>query len=213
MRELYNKQLEILHNELTMMGMMCEQAISCSVSGLLENSLEMRQKAISLGKDIQMKQHEIEQFCIRLILREQPVACDLRFITTSQKMTADMDRIGDNAADIAFLYEHTTNEQRVFAGGYIEDMAKAVSNMLSDAVDCFVKNDLEKAKKVILFDDVINNFFDKIIQNFVERITEDKGKNSEIWLDILMTAKYLEKIGDHTKNIARLVVVYGGEMK
>jgi phosphate transport system protein len=210
MRETYNKQLEMLHNELTLMGAMCEESINCAIGGLIENDLQLRQKSLTLEKEIDMKKQEIEHFCLRLLLREQPVARDLRFITTSQKMISDMERIGDNAADIALLYERVKDEQRVFAGEYVEDMSKAVAKILSDAVDCFVKNQIERAKKVVLYDEVVDNYFHEIKQNLTERIATD-GKNGELWLDILMTAKYLERIGDHAKNIARLVVFHSGE--
>jgi phosphate transport system protein len=210
MRIAYNKQLEALHYELTVMGAMCEESINCATKGLIENDFEMRQRSIMLEREIHMKRHEIEQFCVRLLLREQPVAKDLRFITTSQKMINDMDRIGDNAADIASLYEHVPDEQRVFAGKYIEDMAKEVAKILSDTVDCFVKNLVEKAKKVILLDDIIDNHFHEIKKDLIEQIALD-GEKGEMWLNILMTAKYLERMGDHSKNIAKLVIISSGE--
>jgi len=210
MRETYNRQLEMLHSELTLMGAMCEESINCAIGGLLENNLQLRQKSLTLGKDIDMKKQEIEHFCMRLLLREQPVAKDLRFITMSQKMVDDMERIGDNAADIALLYDGVNDEQRVFAGEYLEDMSKAVADILSDAVDCFVKNHVERAKKVVIRDDEVDNYFREIKQNLIERIASD-GRNGGICLDILMTAKYLERIGDHAKNIAKLVVFHGGE--
>ncbi|MDR0303557.1 MAG: phosphate signaling complex protein PhoU [Chitinispirillales bacterium] len=212
MREAYNKQLEKLHNELTLMGAMCEEAIDCAIRGLVLNDRQLRQRALELEREIDDKEREIGFFCVMLLIREQPVARDLLFITRSQKMINDMERIGDNAADIAFLFEQSEDEQRYFVGKYMEDMARSVSKIISDAVDCFVKNKVEEAKDIILFDDVIDNHFREIKKDFIKHIEED-GKNAEIWLDILMTAKYLERIGDHAKNIAKLVVYTIGDQR
>ena len=210
MRELYNKQLEKLRNELTEMGAMCEEAIDCAIRGLIINDQELRQKTFTLEKEIDQKEREIGRLCVMLLIKEQPVARDLRFITTSQKMINDMERIGDNAADIAFLFEQSNDEQRSFVGKYMEEMAKSVSKILSDAVDCFVKDNVDEARNVVLFDIVINNHFKDIKQDLVKHIDEG-GKNGEVWLDILMTAKYLERIGDHAKNIAKLMAYSVGE--
>ena len=210
MREFYNKQLEKLRNELTLMGALCEEAINCAINGLVTNNREMRQKTLEIEEEINQKEREIGRLCIMLLIKEQPVARDLRFITTSQRMVGDLERIGDNAVSIALLFEHADDEQRAFIGKYMEEMTKSVSKILSDAIDSFVKNNVEEARDVVMFDIVINNHFKNIKQDLAKRIDEE-GQNGEVCLDIFMTAKYLERIGDHAKNLAKLVAYSVGE--
>ncbi|MDR0599702.1 MAG: phosphate signaling complex protein PhoU [Treponema sp.] len=201
MRDSYLKQLEFLHSELIRMGALCEEAIACAMKGLLEDSPLFRDKAAELEKEIDRKEREIERFCVRLILREQPVAGDLRQITSAQKMIADMDRIGDQAADIAEL-------SRFLAGGgvkgrvHIDDMAKAAGKMVTDSVDAFVAADLAKARAVMAYDDVVDGFFVKIREELIEAIAQDSSSGGAC-LDMLMVAKHLERIGDHARNIAK----------
>ena len=205
MRDTYHKHLEWLHRELIHMGALCEDAIASAVQGLLEDKPAMREKAVALEKEIDLKERELETFCIRLILREQPVAGDLRQITAAQKMIADMDRIGDQAADIAVL-------SRFFSGNGggvplsvpIGDMAEAAAKMLADSVDAFIAADLETARAVIAFDDVVDALFLKIKGNLIAIIAQDP-LSGERCLDVLMIAKYLERIGDHARNIAKWV--------
>ena len=210
MRDLYNKQLEKLRNDLTLMGALCEDIIDCVINGLTTNDPELRNKTSVLEDEIDKKEREIGRLCVMLLIREQPVARDLRFITTCQKMINDMERIGDNAFSIALLFQEANDEQRSFVGKYMEEMAQSVSKILSDAVDCFIKNNVDEARNVILFDIVINNQFKNIKQDIIKRINE-RGEHGEVCLDIFMTAKYLERIGDHAKNIAKLVAYSVGE--
>jgi phosphate transport system protein len=210
MREFYNKQLEKLRNELTEMGALCEEAINCAINGLVTNNQEMRRKTFEIEDEINQKEREIGRLCIMLLIKEQPVARDLRFITTSQRMVGDLERIGDNAVSIALLFEKAHDEQRAFIGKYMEEMTKSVSKILSDAIDSFIKNNVEEARDVVMFDIVINNHFKNIKQDLAKRINEE-GKNGEVCLDIFMAAKYLERIGDHAKNLAKLVAYSVGE--
>jgi phosphate transport system protein len=205
MRESYNKQLEHLHSELILMGAMCEEAINNAIKGIIENDSQLREDTITLERDIKMKQREIEQFCVRLLLREQPIASDLRFIIAAQKMINDMYRIGNQDADIALDFEEIGKEQRFFVVEHVEKMAQSVSKMLVDAVDSFVNKDIEKAKSVILFDDVVDNYFIDVKKGLIEQISKDYN-NGVVYLDILMIAKHLERIGDHTRSIAKMVV-------
>jgi len=210
MRESYNRQLQKLRNDLTEMGALCEEAINCTINGLVTNNKEMRKRTFELEEEIDDKEREISRLCITLLVREQPIASDLRLITTTQKMVNDMERIGDNAASITYLFEKANDEQRYFIGKYMEEMAKSVGKILSDAVNCLVKNDVEEAQGVIMFDIVINNHFKNIKQDLIRRIDEE-GKNGELCLDIFLAAKYLERIGDHAKNLAKIVAFSVGE--
>jgi len=205
MREVYNKQLRELRSELVLMGAMCEEAISCAIQGLVENNDELRKKTFTLEKEISLKEREIEQVCFRLLIREQPVAGDFRFITASQKMANSMYRIGDQAADIALIFEEIGIEQRAFVYEYIGKMVTTCSKMLLGAVDSFAQSDVVKAKEVIALDDMVDNYFFETKKELVRQISADSD-NGEVWLDILMIAKHLERVGDHAKNIAKLVI-------
>jgi phosphate transport system protein len=187
------------------MGAMCEEAINCAIQGLLKNDEALQRKTFALEKEISAKEREIEQFCFRLMLREQPVASDFRFITASQKIANSMYRIGDQTADVALLFEEISVEQRAFAYEYIGKMVAICSKMLLEAVDSFVHNDIKKAAEVKLLDDKVDNYFSDIKKELVGQISKDP-ENGETWLDILMIAKHLERIGDHAKNIARSVI-------
>jgi phosphate transport system protein len=209
MRESYLKQLESLHTELIRMGALCEDAIASAVTGLLDEDAELRKKAILLEKEIDLKEREIESICVRLLLREQPVAGDLRQITAAQRMVNDMERVGDQAADIAelagFMFGKASAGEKVKSGIHIGDMARAAAGMLTASVDSFVEADLKKAEEVIRSDDEVDAFFGKIKQELIEIIAKNSGSGGAC-LDLLMIAKYLERIGDHAVNIAEWVV-------
>lgn len=214
MREAYNKQLKELRSELVLMGAMCEEAISSAIKGLVENNDELRKKTFELEKEISLKEREIEQVCFRLLIREQPVASDFRFITASQKMANSMYRIGDQAADIALIFEEIGAKQRKFVYDYIGEMAAVCSKMLLAAVDSFVHNDIENASEAVKLDDTVDEYFKDVKKELVGQISND-SQNGEVWLDILMIAKHLERIGDHAKNIAKSVIysVWQGSSK
>jgi phosphate transport system protein len=143
---------------------------------------------------------------VHLLLREQPVAGDLRRITAAQRMITDMERIGDQAADIAELTRFI-EDPRLIQGIPIDDMGKAAAKMLTDSVDAFVEADLEKAYSVMAYDDVVDDFFKKVKTELISLISENSGAG-ETYLDLLMIAKYLERIGDHAQNIAEWVEYY-----
>jgi phosphate transport system protein len=208
MRESYQKQLEAMHDELIRMGALCEDAIADAVKGLLEENRELRQKAIHLEEEIDIKEREIESICVRLLLREQPVAGDLRLIIAAQRIMHDMERIGDQAADIAEITEMMCRGnfigRTVKSDLHISDMAGAVTKMLSASVDSFVRGDLQMARDVTGMDDVVDDLFLKIKQELIGIITKNSDAGGDC-LDILMIAKYLERIGDHAVNIAEWV--------
>jgi phosphate transport system protein len=209
MRDTYRKQLETLHTELIRMGALCEDAIASAVRGMFEADAVSREKAIQLEREIDWKEREIEAFCVRLLLREQPVAGDMRQITAAQKIISDMERIGDQAADIAelssFIAANPMTAGLIRSDIHIGDMARAAAGMLSDSIDSFVGGDLVKARGVIEYDDVVDGLFDKVKSELIDLISRNGGYGGQC-LDLLMIAKYLERIGDHAENIAEWVV-------
>ena len=203
MRNHFDEQLEKMHVELITMGALCEEAISVSVKSLLEEDIALTQKASHIEEEIDQKEHEIETLCLRLLLQQQPVARDLREISAALKMISDMERIGDQAADIAEIasFMKGSNAQSKV---HIKDMAEAAIKMVIDSVDAFVTTDLELARAVMKYDDVVDNLFVRVRKELVQLVSADGG-NGELYLDLLMIAKYLERIGDHAVNVAEWV--------
>jgi phosphate transport system protein len=203
MRESYHKQLENLHTELIRMGALCEDAIANAVKTLGNREDNLREKVWELEREIDIKEREIESFSVHLLLREQPVAGELRQITAAQRMITDMERIGDQAADIAELTRFIDDLERI-KGIPIDEMAKAAAKMLTDSVDAFVAADLEKAYAVMAYDDVVDELFSQVKTELISLISKD-NQAGETYLDLLMIAKYLERTGDHAQNIAEWV--------
>ena len=196
MRELYTQQLTTMKTRLIQMGAMCEDAISCSVKGMLHGDAELLKKVETTELDINQMEREIERLCMRLLLMQQPVASDLRSVSSALKIISDLERIGDQAYDIA-----------EFAGKvHIQDMAVAAIRMVTDSVEAFVQRDLELAQKVLKEDDTVDQLFNKVRADLIHIIQEKKEEDVEMVLDLLMIAKYLERIGDHAENVAEWVV-------
>ena len=204
MRESFRNQLNTLHTELIQMGALCEDAIASAIKGLVEEDDSLREKAIRLESEINQKEREIEDFCLRLLIREQPVAGDLRQISAAQKMITDMERIGDQATDIAEISAFMAGSP-IKSDVHIADMARATVSMLQNSIDSFVTGDIVKAHEVVAYDDVVDDLFVKIKGELVCQITQDNAHGSAC-LDLLMIAKYLERIGDHAVNIAEQVI-------
>ncbi len=203
MRNKFDHQLEKLNLELITMGALCEDAISASVKGLLDDNDELCQKAVSTEEEINRKERDIESICMKLLLEQQPVARDLRVISSALKMISDMERIGDQAYDIAEIAKFIKNSN-VKSRVHIKEMAAAAIKMVTDSVDSFVKKDIKLARAVMDYDDKVDNFFNCIKDELVQLISEDRA-NGEFCIDLLMIAKYLERIGDHAVNIAEWV--------
>ncbi len=203
MRNKFDHQLEKLNLELITMGALCEDAISASVKGLLDDNDELCQKAVSTEEEINRKERDIESICMKLLLEQQPVARDLRVISSALKMISDMERIGDQAYDIAEIAKFIKNSN-VKSRVHIKEMAAAAIKMVTDSVDSFVKKDIELARAVMDYDDKVDNLFNCIKDELVQLISEDRA-NGEFCIDLLMIAKYLERIGDHAVNIAEWV--------
>lgn len=203
MRNKFDSQLEKLNLELITMGALCEDAISASVKGFLDDDDALCRKAVESEDEINRKERDIESICMKLLLEQQPVARDLRVISSALKMISDMERIGDQAYDIAEIAKFIKNSN-VKSKIHIKDMAAAATKMVTDSVESFVKKDVELARAVMAYDDKVDNLFDCVKDELVQLITEDKA-NGEFCIDLLMIAKYLERIGDHAVNIAEWV--------
>ncbi len=204
MRSRFDEQLAILNKELILMGASCEEAIALAAKALLTGDGELASKVVLMDDDIDEKEHNIESMCLKLFLQQQPVACDLRQISAALKMITDMERIGDQAADIAEIIGYLGGR----TGGdcnHIGEMASATIKMVTESVDAFVKRDVELAKAVIDYDDVVDDLFDKVKYSLISIIGE-KPNEGEYAIDLLMIAKYFERIGDHATNIAEWVV-------
>lgn len=205
MRNRFDQQLEMLNSELITMGALCEEAVTYAMDALFKGDMDMAERAIEAERQIDQKEREIEGLCMRLLLQQQPVAGDLRVISSALKMISDMERIGDHAEDIAEIAGFIEEGEGIPQEDNLQQMARAASSMVTKSVDSFVKKDLKLANKVIVDDDVVDGYFDKVKDDLIVMISEEPG-NGRLYLDLLMVAKYLERVADHTTNIAEWVV-------
>ena len=203
MRNRFEQQLDTLHRELIAMGTLCEEAISAGIKVLLTGDGNMTERAIACEKEIDQAERDIEALCMKLLLQQQPVARDLRAISSALKMISDMERIGDQAADIAEITAHM-NSAALPGTAHIAEMANAAAKMVTDSVTSFVKKDLNMALGVIQYDDVVDASFLAVREELI--ILLRSGSNAAEALDLLMIAKYLERIGDHAVNVAQWVI-------
>lgn len=204
MRNRFDEQLEKLNIEMIEMGVLCEDVISKAAKAFLEHDEEAAKYTIKKDREIDQKEKDIEALCLKLLLQQQPVARDLRQISSALKMITDMERIGDQAADIAEI--STMMQAETFKKVEpIEKMSIATIKMVTESIDAFVKKDLQLAKDVIDYDDVVDELFDQVRNELIQFICKD-AENGEYAVDLLMIAKYFERIGDHATNIAEWVV-------
>ena len=204
MRSYFDKQLELLNNEMLNMSDMCEDAISQAISALLNGD---RMKAAGLKKSVdQINQQEryIENICVKLLMHQQPVARDLRTISAAMKMVTDMDRIAIQSGDIADIIA-VGNIKPSAETESLKEMADAVRKMVTMSIEAFVNKDISSAKEVLAFDDVVDEYFDNIKKELIEKLKNNQA-NGELILDLLMIDKYLERIGDHAVNIGKWVI-------
>ena len=203
MRSRFDEQLSLLNKKMIEMGAQCEELIALVARALLNGDVEGARKAKEQGHEIDQMEREIESICLKLLLQQQPVAKDLRVISAALKMITEMERIGDQAEDIAeiitFLGGRTGEECKD-----IRVMAEATIKMVIDSVDAYVKQDLKLAKSVSDYDDVVDDAFDRVKQTLIKLIS-DNTTDGEYLVDLLMIAKYFERIGDHAVNIAEWV--------
>ena len=204
MRNKFDEQLEKLHVELIQMGALCEDAISAAAEALLKGDEELAQAAIEAEREIDQAAREVENLCLKLLLQQQPVARDLRQISAALKMITDMERIGDQAEDIAEIIEFMDGRS-VAECAYIGEMARAAIKMVTESVDAYVRQDVGLAESVIDYDDVVDEYFIKVRSALIGLIAAHPD-DGEYAIDLLMIAKYFERIGDHATNIAEWVV-------
>ena len=200
MRSKFDEQLRTLNEKMTLIGTECESIIALSVKALLENNKEFAKKALEDGHKIDLLEREIESICLKLLLQQQPVAKDLRVISAALKMITDMERIGDQAEDIAeIIITLDSKIENEFSD--IKTMSEAVIKMVNESIEAYVNGDVSLAKKVIEYDDTVDNAFTKIKNTLIENIANNT-ENGEYAIDLIMIAKYFERIGDHAVNIA-----------
>ena len=204
MRSRFDEQLAQLHRELIEMGALCERVIALAAKALTTGDKALAQQVPPLDREIDRKERDIENLCLRLLLHQQPVAGDLRRISAALKMITDMERIGDQAEDIAeiicFLKEEDRKEDIL-----LPEMAKASIGMVTESVDAFVKRDIMLAEKVIKDDDIVDRYFDRVKEDLIRKIADDP-KDGEYAIDLLIIAKYYERIADHAVNIAKWLI-------
>lgn len=205
MRSKFDEQLNILNQKLIQMGQAIERNIQDAIDALVNCNVEKAKQIIVADDDIDKMQREIENICFGLLIQQQPVAKDLRLITAAMKMVTDMERIGDHAVDISemteFLSEHEMNDKLET----LKNMACEATVMLIHSIDAFTEKNPKIARDVIDHDDVVDALFINVKDELITLIS-NRAEDGEVGLDILMIAKYLERIGDHATNIAEWVL-------
>ena len=204
MRSRFDEQLADLNKKLIEMGAMCEECISLAAKALKEGNPGIRWEVEPLDNSLDDLERNVESLCLKLLLQQQPVARDLRQVSTALKMITDIKRIGDQASEVAeiigFLNGRTSEECE-----YLDQMATATIKMVTESIDSFVKSDLNLANSIIEYDDVVDEYFNKVKIFLIDLIAKNP-KDGEYALDLLMIAKYFERIGDHAVNVAKWVV-------
>ena len=204
MRTRFDEQLSKLNTELIEMGALCEEVIALAVDALTRADAGLAKTVAPVDEKIDQKERDIEALCLKLLLQQQPVARDLRQISAALKMITDMERIGDQAKDIAELIRFLP-PRPIEQGELLRKMARAVIKMVTESVDAFVKHDIMIAKAAIADDDTVDAYFDSVKDELIARIAKNP-QDGAFALDLLMVAKYFERIGDHAVNIAEWVI-------
>ena len=204
MRNKFDMQLECLSEQLIHMGELCEVAINRATTALQHGSMEEAKEVIRADEEIDQMEKDIERLCLKLLLQQQPVARDLRQISAALKMITDMERIGDQASDIA---EIIISEKKAEAADIpvIVKMSEAAAKMVRDSVNAYVEKDLELSRSVIQYDDVVDEMFEENKKQLIDYISKNGGEGGREAIDLIMVAKYLERIADHATNIAEWV--------
>ena len=205
MRNRFDRELVRLNNELIEMGSMIEKSIETAVKAMVNQDVELANRVIESDDEIDQQERQIEDLCLKLLLQQQPVAKDLRLISSALKMVTDMERIGDHATDISEITIALADKSYIKKLEHIQQMAKETMIMLVKSIEAFVNKDIEEAYSVIKIDDVVDDLFSKVKTELVQMIHEnvDVGEQAT---DLLMVAKYLERIGDHATNISEWVI-------
>ena len=205
MRNRFDRQLSTLNDELIEMGSMIEKSIETAIKALVNQDVDLARHAIEADEEIDRQERIIEDLCLKLLLQQQPVAKDLRMISSALKMITDMERIGDHASDISEITIALADQPYIKKLEHIQQMAKETMIMLVGSIEAFVDKDLEKANEVIKRDDVVDDLFDKVKKELIQMIHENADKGEQA-ADLLMVAKYMERIGDHATNISEWVI-------
>ena len=201
MRNKFDEQLDNLNNELIKMGKLCEQAISGAIKITMEDDHEeLKREVLETDSEIDKKERDIESICMKLLLRQQPVARDLRQISTALKVVTDLERIGDHASDIAELILRIKSDHAYHIVQHLPAMAASAQKMVHDAVEAFIKQDVEEAEEIIRRDDEVDALFNQVKSDVVE-LLKSAPSHADQGIDLLMIAKYLERIGDHAVNV------------
>jgi len=205
MRNRFDEQLIQLNNSMIEMGALIERAITKATEALISQNEDLARSIMEEDSIIDEKEKEIESLCLKLLLNQQPVARDLRQISTVLKMITDMERIGTQAADISALCIYLSRQKYIKKLEHIPQMGEATIKMVSDSIDAFVKKDLELAQSVIDYDDIVDKLYIAAKKDLI-RIVHEDVQNGEQAFDLLQIAKYYERIGDHAVNIAEWVI-------
>ncbi|NLD18695.1 MAG: phosphate signaling complex protein PhoU [Clostridiales bacterium] len=205
MRVKFDEQLEQLNIMLIDMGALCEDAITYAIKALDEGTDEMRKMTFDTDQVIDDREREIENMCLKLLLQQQPVARDLRLISSALKMISDMERIGDQAYDIAEITKTVRQDVGKISEDHISLMSKTAKAMVTESIDSFVKKDIGLANDVIIKDDIVDDLFLKVKADLIDSVASSRSQGENL-VDILMIAKYLERISDHAVNIAEWVI-------
>lgn len=204
MRSRFDGQLAQLNREMIEMGALCEEIISMVSDALTQWDDKLNEHIMPVANAIDQKERDIEALCLKMLLQQQPVAKDLRVISAALKMITDMERIGDQAEDIAEIITYLDG-RTVTELHQIRQMANATIRMVTESVDAYVKQDIALAQAAIAHDDIVDQFFDEMKHLLIEWISK-KPEHGEFALDLLMICKYFERIGDHATNIAEWVI-------
>lgn len=205
MRRRFDEELQLLNKKLIEMGAQCEEVIRLAAAALTEGRAEQVQKVKPMDAEIDRMERDIESLCLKLLLQQQPVASDLRIISTALKIITDLERIADQACDIAELATYMAGQKYIKKLVDIPLMADAATKMVKESIDAFVARDIDLAQRVIACDDTVDALFDQVKNDLIALIREDSA-NGEQAMDLLMVGKYLERIGDHATNVAEWVV-------
>ena len=205
MRSKFDQQLTTLYNSLIEMGGFVEQAIADANKALVKQDIALAKKTIAFDDEIDRKEREIESLCLRLLLLQHPVASDLRLVSAGMKIITDLERIGDHASDLSSIAIALAGKPYIKELVHIPQMAEATMKMVTESIDAFVKKDLKLARQVIAYDDVVDDLFQEVKSELIGLIKEN-ADNGDQAMDLLMIAKYFERIGDHATNVAEWVV-------
>ena len=204
MRHRFDEQLHAHNHELLEMGSLIERAIRSATDALIRQDGEAALQAIAADKEVDQAERDIESLCLKLLLQQQPVARDLRLISSALKMITDMERIGDQASDIAELVIYLSSEPYIKELTHLPQMAEHAIRMVTGALDAYVRKDVSMAQEVIGMDDAVDTLFVTVKDELIALIRNDASAGSQA-IDLLMIAKYYERIGDHAQNIAEWV--------